>query len=131
MITGDRIRLRAIEEDDLPRFVAWLNDPEVICNLLIYAPMSLAQEKEWYTSMLKQPVDEQPLCIDVKTGKAWVHAGNISFMKINSHDRSAEVGIFIGKKELWGKGYGTEAMKMMVDHGFRHVNLNRIYLHRV
>ncbi len=129
MITGELIRLRAIEEDDLPRFVTWLNDPEVLRNLLIYTPMSFAQEKSWYAEMLKQHVDVQPLCIDVKTSNEWEHAGNISFANLNTHDHSAEVGIFIGRKDLWGKGYGTEAMRLMVDYGFRQLNLNRIYLH--
>ena len=48
MIIGKRVRLRAIERTDLPRFVNWLNDPEVIQHLLIAVPMSLAQEEKWY-----------------------------------------------------------------------------------
>jgi RimJ/RimL family protein N-acetyltransferase len=55
-------------------------------------------------------------------------AGDISFLNFDQHERSAEVGIFIGEKEAWNKGYGTEAMQLMVNHGFADFNLNRIYL---
>ena len=48
MIYGDGIRLRAPEKDDLPRFVAWLNDPEVRENLAMYLPISMSQEEQWF-----------------------------------------------------------------------------------
>lgn len=129
MIVGERVRLRAVERDDLPRFVEWLNDPEVRRNLLIYEPHSMIQEEKWFEDMLKRPIDEQPLCIDVKIEDSWEHAGNISFFDINQHDRSAEIGIFIGRKDLWNKGFGTEVMRLMIGHGFKNLNLNRIFLH--
>lgn len=128
MIVGERVRLRAIEEDDLPRFTAWLNDAEVRRNLLVYTPLSMPQERDWFASVLKQPVDEQPLCIDVKMGEGWEPAGNISLMNLNQRDRSAEIGLFIGRKDFWNQGYGCEAMRLMVAHGFKNVNLNRISL---
>ncbi len=45
MIYGERIRLRALEEEDLPLFVRWLNDPEVRQGLVIYLPLSIVEEK--------------------------------------------------------------------------------------
>ncbi len=128
MIVGKRVRLRAIEREDLPRFVDWLNDPEVRRNLILYQPLSIGQEELWYESILKESADEQPLCIEVKIGERWDLAGNIGFMQLNQHDRSAEIGIFIGRKDLWNKGYGCEAMRLMAGHGFNDLNLNRIYL---
>ena len=77
---------------------------------------------------VKENVDEQPLCIDIKVGEKWEHAGNISFMQLNQHDRSAEIGIFIGRKDFWNKGCGCEAMRLMIGHGFNDLNLNRIFL---
>jgi RimJ/RimL family protein N-acetyltransferase len=54
--------------------------------------------------------------------------GNCSFMNINWTIRSAEVGLFIGEKSCWNKGYGTEVMSLLLDLGFDTFNLNRIYL---
>jgi len=129
MIYGERVRLRAMEKGDLPAFVRWFNDPEVRCNLNIVQPLSMGQEEKWYTDMLNRPVDEQPLCIEVKQGKDWILVGNLGFMCINQHDRSAEIGISIGEKQFWSQGFGTEAMGLMVMHGFENLNFNRIYLH--
>jgi RimJ/RimL family protein N-acetyltransferase len=60
MIFGKRIRLRGIEKEDLPQFVAWLNDPEVLHGLMLDSPLTLVQEERWFQSMLERPVEEQP-----------------------------------------------------------------------
>jgi diamine N-acetyltransferase len=49
-------------------------------------------------------------------------------MNINWRIHSAEVGIFIGDKTEWNKGYGTEVMRLLLQHGFENLNLNRIFL---
>jgi diamine N-acetyltransferase len=128
MIEGKRIRLRAIERSDLPKFVEWLNDPEVIDNLYLYAPMSLGQEEEWYKKTLTQPVDEQVLAIEVKEKGGFTMIGTLAFVGINWHDHSGEVGISIGEKSYWNKGYGTEAMQALIRHGFNKMGLNRVWL---
>jgi RimJ/RimL family protein N-acetyltransferase len=130
MLIGKRVRLRAIEPDDIPRFATWLNDQEVRQYLTIYLPFSLAEEHNWYDNMLKRPGEEHPLAIDIKpqTGD-WLHVGNIGFNQVDFVNRSAEIGIFIGEKQLWNQGYGKDAMALMVHHGFMNLNLHRIYLH--
>lgn len=128
MIIGERVRLRGMEKEDLPVFVRWFNDPEVRRNLLIVQPLSMGQEEKWYADMLNRPVEEHPLCIEIKQGEDWILIGNMGFMRIDQHDRSAEIGISIGEKQYWNKGYGTDAMRLMVGHGFENLNLHRIYL---
>jgi RimJ/RimL family protein N-acetyltransferase len=128
MLIGDRVRLRAVEKSDLPVFVRWLNDPEVRDNIEMIVPRSMGQEEGWYADMLSKPVAEQPLGIEIRDGEQWLLIGNISFMNINQIDRNAEIGIFIGEKNYRGQGYGTEAMRMMLRHGFDTLNFERIYL---
>ncbi len=128
MIEGKRVRLRAIERSDLPNFVRWLNDPEVIENLYLYVPMSLGQEENWYARVLQSPVEEQPLVIDVRLNADWVSIGTLAFVSINWHDHSSEIGISIGEKSYWNKGYGTESLKLLLNYGFQTVGSNRIWL---
>lgn len=128
MIYGERVRLRSVEREDLPRFVAWLNDPEVRQNLSLLNPLSQAMEESWFEAMLKRPAEEMPLVIEVRQGEGWTPVGNCSLFGFHWAARTAEVGIFIGEKSLWGQGYGTEAMRLMLRHGFHDLNLNRIFL---
>ena len=53
MLTGERVSLRAIERDDLPNYIQWLNDPAVLAFFGPYLPVSLEQETQWYERMLK------------------------------------------------------------------------------
>jgi hypothetical protein len=48
MLYGERVRLRAIEREDIPTFVRWLNDPQVRQYLLMFEPMSKAKEERWF-----------------------------------------------------------------------------------
>ena len=128
MIQDNDIRLRAIEEEDLPRFVAWLNDPEVYQHLEKTIPLSTAHEALWYQDLLKKPMEEHPLVIEIDTPDGWFPVGDVSFININWRDRSAEIGIFIGEKKFWNQKYGQKAMRTMLRHGFFNLNLNRIYL---
>jgi RimJ/RimL family protein N-acetyltransferase len=129
MIYGDRIRLRPAEREDLPTFVSWLADPEIRKGISRYLPMSMAQEELWFEGMLKQPVDMQTLVIEVKRGsKKWITIGNCGFHNLNWRLRSAELGILIGEKKEWNKGYGTETMQLLLKHGFLALNLNRLEL---
>lgn len=128
MITATRVRLRAIERSDIPRFVTWLNDPEVTEGLLLYLPMSQAQEEQWFETILKKPPSEHPLAIEINTPSGWTPAGNCGFHSIDWRNRSGEVGIFIGEKKFWNQGFGFEVMRLLLRHGFNTLNLNRIYL---
>jgi len=128
MIYGADIRLRAIEKVDLPIFVGWLNDPEVRQGLMIYLPLSLAKEDQWFEEMLKRPQEEHPLVIEIKEQDEWIPIGNCGIFDIDWRVRSAEVGIVIGEKDYWNQGYGTQAMRLLLKHGIKTLNLNRIFL---
>jgi len=54
--------------------------------------------------------------------------GQCALFNHNAVNRTAELGITIGDRAYWGRGYGTEAIGLLIDYGFRHHNLHRIYL---
>ena len=127
MIYGERVRLRAIEREDIDRFVRWFNDPEVRRYLLVYEPMSRAQEERWFESYLSRK-DDIILAIEVREGDSWVHIGNIGLHRIDWKNRVATLGIVIGEKAYWGRGYGTEAVRTMLRYAFHELGLNRVEL---
>jgi diamine N-acetyltransferase len=128
MIYGERIRFRAVERDDIPLFVDWLNDPEILQGLLLYLPLSQEDEATWYENMMKRPLDEHPMVIEIHEASDWLPIGNCGFINIDWRNRSGEVGIFIGEKSFWNKGYGTDAIRLLLKHGFMTLNLNRVAL---
>jgi len=128
MIYGKHIRLRGVERSDIPRFYEWLNDPEVTEGLSLYLPMSMTDEEKWFDRVAHTDEHEKPLAIELKDGDSWRLIGNSGIFNLEWTNRCAEFGIFVGDKFLWDKGYGTEAVKLVLEHGFETLNLNRIYL---
>jgi len=128
LIYGERIRLRAPEREDLPKFVDWLNDPEVREGISIVLPFSQAEEEIWFDEMIKRPAPEHPMAIEIREADGWTMVGTCGFHEIYWRNRSAEVGILIGDKTRWNLGYGTEVMRLLLNHGFQTLNLNRISL---
>jgi RimJ/RimL family protein N-acetyltransferase len=133
VIYGDRVRLRRIERDDLPRFVEWLNDPELREHLATFYPLSQAQEQQWFESMLRLEPALHPFAIEARLRPSrkkdeWTHIGTIGLHNLDWKNRSTEVGLFIGRKDLWGKGYGTAALRALVGFAFAELNLHRVWL---
>jgi RimJ/RimL family protein N-acetyltransferase len=128
MIYGEHIRLRPVEREDLAKFVAWLNDPEVRQGLALYLAISNAEEERWFEDTLKDPRDERPLAIEVEDEEGWKLIGSCGYDKIDWRNRNSEVGIMIGDKTCWNRGYGTQAMRLLLRHGFNTLNLERISL---
>jgi diamine N-acetyltransferase len=128
MIYGERVRLRALERSDVAQYYEWVNDPEVTAGLALFLPISTLDEEKWFESSTQRPQETKPLVIEVREGEHWRMIGNCSFFDLDWVTRSAEFGIMIGDKTVWNQGYGTEAILLLLRHGFLTLNLNRIGL---
>jgi RimJ/RimL family protein N-acetyltransferase len=127
IIRGEHVFLRPAERDDLPTFVRWFNDAEVLSNLAMFAPMSHAAETAWYEAMLAEHGRSRyhfVICL-LADGRA---IGTIGLEEVNLHDGRAEFGIAIGERSEWDKGYGTDATRAICDFGFGELRLERIGL---
>jgi RimJ/RimL family protein N-acetyltransferase len=125
-LTGKNIRLRALSQDDLVPIMSWVNDPEVTRGLLVGRyPMTDETERQWIESKMKASTRETLYTIETTAGE---YVGEISLFKIEPVEHNAELGIVIGDKTKWGKGYATEAIELMLGFGFNQLNLNMIYL---
>ena len=124
MLQGKLTRLRAPERGDLPSFVKWFNDPEVTQFLLRSPPMSMEEEERWFSSLLTS--EGKVFSIETLEGKL---IGNLGIIHIDHTNRKADIGIVIGEKDHWSKGYGTDALIVILGYMFDELNMERIWLY--
>lgn len=122
-LLGDRVALRALTPADVDGpYLEWFNDPEV-CRLNSHHvfPYTRPEALTWVEALAGRR-DALVLAIEMD-GR---HVGNISLQGIDPVSRSAELAIVLGDRSVWGQGVGLEAARLLVDHGFTALNLNRI-----
>jgi RimJ/RimL family protein N-acetyltransferase len=120
---GQLIRLRAVEERDLPLIHDMFNDPQVQRTLSITWPQPHAGTREWWAGVRKNP-DAASFVIETLAGET---VGDCSLEDIHAASRSAALGIWIGASN-WDRGYGTDAVRTLCRFGFAEMNLQRIGL---
>ena len=124
-IRGRLVVLRAREPGDIDRAMAWINDYEVARFLIIRYPQSRAAEEDWLRGSMHAGFHGLPLAIDTLDG---VHIGNIDLRDIQPENRTGEIGVMIGDKRYWGRGYGSDAVRALTRFAFQTMNLQRVHL---
>lgn len=113
--------------EDAEKYFEWLNDIEVSVNLRAYnQQISLETEREYLEKFASNQVSDYFFGIITKDTDTLV--GNCALMNPDFINRNAELGIFVGDKNYWGKGIGTESILLLLDFGFNVLNLHNIWL---
>ena len=99
----------------------------------MHLPIGQAQEEKWYEqSLANKDRNTQSWAIDVQPADMavgpWVHIGGCGLHEIDWRHRWAELGIIIGARDYWGRGYGTDAVQTLSGWAFDTLNLNRVFL---
>jgi RimJ/RimL family protein N-acetyltransferase len=124
-LVGEQVYLRPVEVADAPAIVPWFNDPEVSRFMLRHLPMSLFAEEEFLRKRASNETDVALGIVDKASDRLIGTSGLHPEMRC----RSARFGIVIGDKAAWGRGIGTAVTRLMVDHAFETLNMNRVWLH--
>lgn len=127
ILVGDLVRLRAIRDDDLPTLAKWEMDAGRMATLSSrVAPPSEAAAKERIAKLCANEKSDLGFAIETLDDPP-VLVGNISLWGAHPKDRCATIGVALGREHI-GRGYGTDAMRVFVDYGFREMGLHRIQL---
>lgn len=123
---GERIYLKQLLPQDVTEeYVGWLNDPEINQFLeLRFEKQTLESVKDYVDKLSKDPSN---LMFGIFLKENDKHIGNIKIGSINNLHKFAEIGFLIGDREMWGKGYASEAIKLASDYGFQKLKLHKIY----
>lgn len=128
MITGENIILRGLELTDVDEILKHFNDIELRRFLGFLTPISKEEEEQWVRNTWenRQKGTEYVFGVELKDDQLLI--GTCSLFSIHRINRSAELGIAIWNKKYWGKGYGTEAVRLLLGYGFNFINLHSVFL---
>ena len=125
-IEGEQIDLVTLTADDAEMCCAWLNDMAIVVN---YGqeplPASLDKQREFFKDLYAQN-RRLILGVQLKGDGDLIGMGGLSH--IEWVNQRAELTLCIGRKDQQGKGYGTEATRLILDHAFRKLNLHSAML---
>ena len=126
MLTGELVRLRALEPSDAESLYRWVNDWELGQWLTSGHPRSLDQIRKRCEDRKVNTYELVVLGIEkIADGKL---LGVVDLRDAEPEQGRAEVDIYIGDKDHWGGGYGTEALRLMCNYGFTMMRLHLIAL---
>ena len=127
-LIGNRIYLspKGVSEDEIQKFTEWMNDFEVTDYTGRSGQITtLVTEKEYLDNAARNENNRSFNIVELDTDKL---VGTIGIEHINWIERSAVLGIFIGDKDFRNDGYGTEAIQMILEYGFKYIGLHSIRL---
>ena len=125
-LVGDRIYLSPRNSEDAEVFSKWMNDFEVTDYTGRTATiMTLDAERKYLENKNLDLRTISFAIVDLNNDKM---IGTLSLEEVNYNNRTAVLGIFIGDENYRSNGYGTEAIKLLLDYAFNYVNLNSIKL---
>ena len=124
-LEGKRIYLRRVTEADANRtYLGWLNDPEINRYLESRFKKQTLERLKAYIREITSSAANLFLAIVLKDNER--HIGNIKLGPIDNHHRLGDIGLIIGEKDCWGKGYASEAIQLLVDHAFKTLKLHKL-----
>ncbi len=126
--SGPKIALRRKRVEDATDDYDWRKDPELAeLDATVSLRMSFDEFRTRYEEELRYPTPwVKRYAIETLDG---VHIGNCMAYDIDSVTGEGEVGIMIGDRGYWGKGYGREAMSQLLEQCFLMPSIKRLYLH--
>jgi RimJ/RimL family protein N-acetyltransferase len=129
VLADEAVTLRPLDPADADTTTAWRNDPEVRDQLLSFRfPVTHVMEARFIEKAIAGDGIDQCVAgvVDRRDG---AFCGLVYLRDIDWVSRHANFGIMIGRRDRQGRGLGRRAMHLMLGHGFRVLNLERIYLY--
>jgi RimJ/RimL family protein N-acetyltransferase len=122
-MTGIKCFLSPIDTNDAEKYVEWFNDLQIAENLTFYSKVINVENEKPFLNKLSN--EHSYSIIDNNTNEL---IGNCSILELDNLNQTAEIAILIGNKNYWNKGYGLEALTLLLDYGFKALNLHNIGL---
>jgi RimJ/RimL family protein N-acetyltransferase len=122
-LVGAKCYLAPLDLGDAEQYAIWLNDQDVAKFLtLSTAVITVDNEKAILPSLANE---HNYGIIDMQSEQL---IGNVGLVNMDNIHKTCEIGIFIGNKDYWSKGYGSEALSLLINYAYQTLNLNNLML---
>lgn len=123
ILKGAQIYLRPICAADTDSVVKWRNDKNVVKNFIYRVPISREEHLDWLKNKVEQGnVHQFVICRNADE----MPLGSVYLQNFEEEHKKAEEGIFLGEKQAYGKGIGTEAAKLLLNYAFEQLRLHKV-----
>ena len=127
MLRGRLVYLRPAERSDIPLFVRWLSDARTTRNLALRSPLSVALEERWFDDLLEHHGRDRwhfVICL-LADGRP---VGSLDLHEFDLTSGGGGLGIQVGDPADRSKGYGGDALGVLIDFAFDQLRLERVWL---
>lgn len=127
LLEGELVRLTALTKNDLPQLAEWFANMELrrLVDADQVVPWTLEDTRDWYDSV-RQQRERYTFAIRTLADERFIGHANVRSIIWTS--KYGKVGIAIGDPSLWGQGYGTDALRVLLKYAFMELGLNRVEL---
>jgi diamine N-acetyltransferase len=127
-IVGEKVALGPNRRDLIPLYHRWINDFEVLRTLHIPRPSTFEEIQAAYETQVAEERQRRVVYFTIYDRATLRPIGNTDLSDINYRDRRADFGIEIGEADYRGRGYGTEAVRLVLDYAFTALGLHNVAL---
>lgn len=125
MPSGKLVELSPLTDADSDTMLGWINQRDLVLLSSAYRPVDESHHREWFNA-IRHRSDVVIFGIRERDGGRLV--GSCQLLGISPTHRKAELQIRIAEADARGRGYGTEAVELLLDFAFRDLNLHRVEL---
>lgn len=122
-LTGKRVVLRPVEDSDAALLCKWSNDPDIRRLTGEVTPSTRADTEAYMKRLNASPDRVWFIIVDKETGRP---IGETGLLRMFHPWRTTDLSIILGEKDTWGRGFGTEAIHLLIDYAFGALNFHRI-----
>ncbi|MHB7935741.1 GNAT family N-acetyltransferase [Staphylococcus haemolyticus] len=119
-----QINLRALKKSDSNLILNWMKNEKLRYLIGTVYPITELEHENWFQNRMLEK-DNRMFVIDLDNKKS---IGIVGFKNLDWVNRNSELFIYIGDEEYWGKGYGTQALELIIKFAFNNLNLHMLYL---
>lgn len=124
-LIGKDIYLKILSSEDIGQnYLNWMNDPEITQYLESRWKSYNISDLQNFVGKINESNSEFIFGIFLKSDN--IHIGNIKIGNINQIHRYGDIGLIIGERQCWGKGYATDSIILATKYAFEELNLNKI-----